>query len=213
MANVPQVDAQRKNPNVLIPLCAADPAVLESQPDRSPEPASPARKRVGCVECRLIEPEPGTWVNGYCPRCEPPPKKKKQTQQDPGPGKPWSRTQRQEFREDLTGRTFGLLTVLGYAGPRTYAWNCRCACGREVVVKGGSLRYGETKSCGCFPKRRANLVGQTFGRLTVIGFAEVRSAPGRTGLSMRLRAHNHFQHIAVEARGNTFVWLLGAAAC
>lgn len=27
------------------------------------------RRRVGCTSCRLIEPEPGTWVDGLCPQC------------------------------------------------------------------------------------------------------------------------------------------------
>ena len=26
-------------------------------------------KRTACVDCRLIEPEPGTWVDGYCLSC------------------------------------------------------------------------------------------------------------------------------------------------
>jgi hypothetical protein len=26
---------------------------------------------------------------------------------------------------------------------------CRCDCGKETVVRGGSLRNGKTRSCGC----------------------------------------------------------------
>ena len=53
-------------------------------------------------------------------------------------------------RLDLTGQTFGRLTVLGPAaniGGRT-AWRCRCECGRETVVRTHHLRAGHTASCG-----------------------------------------------------------------
>jgi len=51
---------------------------------------------------------------------------------------------------DLTGEQYRRLTVVGPApniGGRT-AWRCRCACGRETVVKTCYLRSGHTGSCG-----------------------------------------------------------------
>ena len=53
--------------------------------------------------------------------------------------------------KDLTGMTFGRLTVLRPAGTvcGRAAWLCRCECGREVAVRGDHLRYGHTASCGC----------------------------------------------------------------
>lgn len=56
-------------------------------------------------------------------------------------------------RKDLTGQTFGRLTVLGFAGaaPNGNAtWRCRCACGNLTVVDGYRLRKGTTTSCGCY---------------------------------------------------------------
>lgn len=53
---------------------------------------------------------------------------------------------------DLTGQTFGRLTVLHRAeGKHEARWVCRCSCerAREVTVLGGQLRSGKTKSCGC----------------------------------------------------------------
>ena len=55
---------------------------------------------------------------------------------------------------DLTGRRFGKLVVLEHAGKRvekrkTPVWRCKCDCGKEIVVAGGNLRTGHTKSCGC----------------------------------------------------------------
>jgi hypothetical protein len=52
----------------------------------------------------------------------------------------------------LTGQRFGLLTVQNVesqvmTGGDLRYW-CRCDCGRTVVVFGGNLRSGRTRSCG-----------------------------------------------------------------
>lgn len=52
---------------------------------------------------------------------------------------------------DLTGKNFGLLTVLGEIGrdrSNQTLWLCRCACGKKKVACEASLRRG-LKSCGC----------------------------------------------------------------
>jgi hypothetical protein len=63
-------------------------------------------------------------------------------------------------RENLTGRVFDRLTVIEFV-----SWNykikqskykCICSCGNEVVVFGGALKTGNTKSCGCLQKERAS---------------------------------------------------------
>ncbi len=54
--------------------------------------------------------------------------------------------------ENLTGRTFGELTVVSKAGSRGRKahWWCTCACGRlSISVASSSLRSGNTSSCGC----------------------------------------------------------------
>jgi len=53
---------------------------------------------------------------------------------------------------DLTGQQFGRLEVLEkvkVAGRTEAHWKCLCECGAETVVSGGTLRRGETRSCGC----------------------------------------------------------------
>lgn len=52
---------------------------------------------------------------------------------------------------DMTGQTFGQLTVLAADGYRhnRLAWLCQCSCGNTTTVAGGALRSGNTKSCGC----------------------------------------------------------------
>lgn len=71
---------------------------------------------------------------------------------------------------ELTGQTFGRLTVLKRAEPDGRAgslWLCRCSCGKEFVTRAGSLRQGHSKSCGCGMGQ--NLKGERFGRLMVTG--------------------------------------------
>lgn len=65
------------------------------------------------------------------------------------------------FAKDLTGQTFGLLTVARRAPNyisktgQEAVWHCRCECGNELDVRAGQLRSGHTKSCGCFQKKAA----------------------------------------------------------
>ena len=52
--------------------------------------------------------------------------------------------------KDLKGQRFGKLKVIDFAYSNgTCYWKCRCDCGKDCIVKGTSLRYGSTKSCGC----------------------------------------------------------------
>lgn len=59
-------------------------------------------------------------------------------------------------RLDLTGKVFGRLTVLEFAGTirisytctRT-TWLCRCSCGNKTIAPTASLRTRTTQSCGC----------------------------------------------------------------
>lgn len=53
--------------------------------------------------------------------------------------------------DDMTGRIYGMLTVIGRAGAdsgRRATWACQCQCGRTMTTRGDSLRRGITKSCG-----------------------------------------------------------------
>lgn len=53
--------------------------------------------------------------------------------------------------KDLTGQTFGRLTVLARAenhGGRV-KWCCKCECGNQKAVKAANLLAGCTNSCGC----------------------------------------------------------------
>lgn len=59
---------------------------------------------------------------------------------------------------DLTGRTFGRLTVIGRSaqdyispgGQRRIKWDAQCECGRQKAIVGTTLRQGRATSCGCY---------------------------------------------------------------
>ena len=97
---------------------------------------------------------------------------------------------------DLTGNRYGRLAVSSFAGMKEQGtkgrkasfWNCTCECGETAVIAGSRLKNGETKSCGCLARevssangksaqsrehgtRFVDLVGQRFGRLTVVSYA------------------------------------------
>jgi hypothetical protein len=54
---------------------------------------------------------------------------------------------------NLTGRTFGALTVRKYLGGSK--WACACVCGGSTTAVTGNLRSGNSQSCGC--RKRAVL--------------------------------------------------------
>ena len=60
---------------------------------------------------------------------------------------------------DLTGQRFGRLVCLRLAeeqpaNTRGRLWLCHCDCGQDVRVHLNSLRSGNTRSCGCYMRRR-----------------------------------------------------------
>lgn len=83
--------------------------------------------------------------------------------------------------EDLTGKRFGFLTVIEPAEPVSESgkaikkWKCKCDCEKETIVFAGALKRGDTKSCGCLQRKREDLTGKRFGRLTAIRLDEERT--------------------------------------
>lgn len=58
--------------------------------------------------------------------------------------------------KNLTGRRFGKLSVISYAGRvnGAHSWNCQCDCGGFKVVNSQCLAHGLTASCGCLMSNR-----------------------------------------------------------
>lgn len=84
-----------------------------------------------------------------------------------------SRLDRKHF-EDLTGQTFGDLTVIKKTDKKasngSVIWNCKCKCGSFREVSSGNLKRGHAISCGCrdFENVKVNLSGKKFGLLTAL---------------------------------------------
>ena len=34
-------------------------------------------------------------------------------------------------------------------------WLCKCFCGNEFIARSDALKYGHTKSCGCYEKEKS----------------------------------------------------------
>lgn len=86
---------------------------------------------------------------------------------------------------DLTGQTFGRLTVLNLAGRRReyrVYWRCRCECGEVCDVYGGFLTKGKTRSCGCLYRSVVGKHGITHGK--------ARTRVYHSWLGMRSRCYN-----------------------
>jgi hypothetical protein len=101
-------------------------------------------------------------------------------------------------KEDLTGKVFHRLTVIGIDADKKSKdglsyWNCTCSCGTKRSIVGRSLTRGQTKSCGCLKAEKAvlnckaqigkikpakeDLTGRILGKLTVL-----RRDVGKIGL-------------------------------
>ena len=82
--------------------------------------------------------------------------------------------------KNIAGHKFGRLVAiepikkLRGSRIRTF-WKCKCECGKFCEPSLDELRSGDTKSCGCLKIEKnhlpdKNLIGQKFGKLTVIDF-------------------------------------------
>jgi hypothetical protein len=81
------------------------------------------------------------------------------------------------LRLDMTGQRYGRLVVESYAYKNAQYvpfWLCRCDCGTQCIVRGISLRRGDTQSCGCWQAesrgktKRLDLTGEKIGLLRVL---------------------------------------------
>lgn len=63
---------------------------------------------------------------------------------------------------DLTGKQFDNLTVIKQSGKagRDILWECLCSCGQTVIVRGKDLKSGNTQSCGCLQREKAQEQGK-----------------------------------------------------
>jgi hypothetical protein len=84
---------------------------------------------------------------------------------------------------DLTGQRFGMWMVKEKCPSSkngNVLWLCECACENHTLrrVSRSSLNSGKTKSCGCLNK--FDLVGQKFGKLTVVSKSDYEHPNSRS---------------------------------
>jgi hypothetical protein len=100
--------------------------------------------------------------------------------------------------QDLTGKTFGRYTVIGFDG-KTAAnapkWKCICACGAIRSVVAGNLVNGHARSCGCLARERTSEAKRVHGMC--------KSVEYRAWYSMKTRCYNRNNpsYINYGARG------------
>lgn len=63
--------------------------------------------------------------------------------------------------DDITGKKYNMLTVVGIAEHDPIKWLCKCDCGNYTKVSTGNVKQGRVKSCGCLshvgnPKHNLN---------------------------------------------------------
>lgn len=75
---------------------------------------------------------------------------------------------------DLTGQTFGHLTVLNQEaskkcpnGALKTMWKCQCDCGNIVIVTGQSLKSSNTISCGCIKSKGEKKISEMLTKANI----------------------------------------------
>lgn len=98
---------------------------------------------------------------------------------------------------NLQGLKFGRLLVLTQAERRNRRiyWLCRCDCGNDKTIYGGSLTRGATKSCGCLQKQIMTNIRKTHG------LSNTRIQRIHSGILSRCRSKTHKQYEDYGGRG------------
>lgn len=88
--------------------------------------------------------------------------------------------------KDLTGKKFGMLTVIGRGkdyiypnGKQIPRWLCQCECGGTTLARSVNLHHGKTKSCGCLQRKQASerMKKQSYNAIDISGIRPVERRP------------------------------------
>lgn len=106
---------------------------------------------------------------------------------------------------DITGRVYGRLTVLGFAGRsnRASKWFCECDCGTITCVRAGNLQSGHTVSCGCESLRVVATHRETFNGKPSVEYVAYYSAKTRCE-SLQFRQRANYGGRGIEFRFTSF---------
>ena len=86
-------------------------------------------------------------------------------------------------KKNIIGQKYNHLTVLKETDQRqcgAIVWECQCDCGNITYVSTGNLKSGHIKTCGKCEflkenKKRLDIKGKKFGKLTVIDYCESKN--------------------------------------
>ena len=102
---------------------------------------------------------------------------------------------------DLTGITFGRLSVISYAGKikgnKYHYWNCQCSCGKMTTAASAALKTGNVSSCGCL---KAELIAKRCG---THGMTKTREWNSWRGMTERCYNPSHKNYGQYGGRGIT----------
>jgi len=101
------------------------------------------------------------------------------------------------IKEDLTGKRFGLLTVLMLA-PTGVRWKCLCDCGNTHITDHCNLVNGHDRSCGCQRWKHNTLPDQTKH-----GDSYTRFYHNWVNMKARCESQTHHAYKLYGARGIT----------
>lgn len=79
--------------------------------------------------------------------------------------------------EDMIGMEFSNWTVIEYSHrtkSRKHIFKCRCKCGTVKTVYKDNLVYDKSKSCGCLKGVQEDIIGEKYGRLTILEVTDER---------------------------------------
>ena len=105
-------------------------------------------------------------------------------------------------RLELTGQTFGMLTVLHFVGVSPHqntVWRCRCECGNELDQVGTYLKRGVSFSCGCVVRPARNQTGHRSAH----GMSGTQPHNSWLGMRQRCRDPKHISYPFYGAQGVT----------
>lgn len=91
---------------------------------------------------------------------------------------------------DLTGQTFGKLTILEpteYRAGRNVVWKCQCECGNIAYINGNNLRNGMSQSCGCMKNISSSIIIETLLKELDVNYQKEYSFKDLRGDTLPLR--------------------------
>ena len=115
-------------------------------------------------------------------------------------------------QHDITGQRFGKLIAIEPIDERAsnggVRWKCRCDCGNYVYPTMNNLKRKHTTSCGCVKEDfiescKINIIGQKFGKLTVIEEVKIENKEKRMMLCHCDCGNNHICSVSDLTTGHT----------